>query len=330
MKDNKKARIKILILLAGAGLILLIGTEFTRYRKNMERKNYSVILYQNTENDWRSLLEGIKQAAYDAQVDVNYVTLPQNGTAEDAISLLKREEENGAEGILLAAVDSAALEETVEDMKTRIPIVTVETGIGTEDADITADNYAMGRELGKKIVEDLKNQQKPGEESQEYSVAIICEFMKRSSVVLRYQGLKDYLEAQENIQIMEWSRSAGDYNLTLLIEKMINQKGDGVAVVALDKYATEALIDASVRRGQGTNLKYGFGSTEKIVSGLDKGNLTALMYQNEFNMGYLGLNRLMNKKTREKEYMTETIMYKIVTRDTLYEEENQRLLFPIN
>lgn len=327
MNGKNKTYIKIFFLLVGAGLILLIGLEINSYRRNLENKKYSVILYQNTENDWASLLEGIKQAAYDAQAEVNYVTLPQNGTAEDAISMMKREEANGAEGILLAAVDSEALEKAVEDMRERIPIVTVETGVGEGDADVTANNYAMGQELGKKVAEDLKSQENVKEDSQKYSVAIICEFMERSSVSLRYQGLKDYLEEQEEIQIMEWSRAAGDYNLTLLIEKMINEKGDRTAVVALDKYATEALIDANAKRGRENCLRYGFGSTEKIVSGLDKGNLTALMYQNEFNMGYLGLNKLINQKRKN---MTETVMYKIVTRDTLYEEENQRLLFPIN
>ncbi len=255
------------------------------------------------------------------------MTLPQNGTADDAIDLLKREEENGAEGILLAAVDSNGLRITVDDLKTRIPVVTVETGVGgnTEEADVTADNYAMGQELGKRVVEDM---QARGEPPEGYSVAIITEFMERSSVVLRYQGLRDYLEGQEGISIMEWKRSEGDYDLSLLIAKMVRERGRYAAVVALDKYATEALIDAYNRQEdqEFSNLWYGFGSTEKIVNGLDEGKLTALMFQNEFNMGYLGLNRLLDGKAADDE----TIMYKIVTGDTLYEKENQRLMFPIN
>ena len=51
------------------------------------------------------------------------------------------------------------------------------------------------------------------------------------------------------------------------------------------------------------------------------------MYQNEFNMGYQGITCLAEK--RKKKWIEENtgISYRMVTKESLYEDENERLLF---
>lgn len=69
------------------------------------------------------------------------------------------------------------------------------------------------------------------------------------------------------------------------------------------------------------------GNTLQTVTDLDNGLLQGFVYQNEFNMGYEGIQTLVDKE--KKGYFTEqvNIKYKLVTQDTLYESDNERLLF---
>ena len=113
MKKRQKMFSAAMILLILGLTFLFLYQEFYD-SGNVVGNEYSVILYQYTDSDWTSLLEGIRQAAEDENVVVNFVTMPVDGTVENEIELLEREVENGADGILMAAVDSALLKEKTE------------------------------------------------------------------------------------------------------------------------------------------------------------------------------------------------------------------------
>ena len=206
-------------------------------------------------------------------------------------------------------------------------MVTVETGVGEEPADVCADDYEMGYLLGSSVAEDMK---KTGE----YSVYVIQEYMQRYSVARRYQGFLDALEEQApDALIIPYCRSKDDYNLPVCIRNMYATGASGAYVAAFDKYCTEALAQSSDSPDPDMGIlkqrAFGIGNTQRTVSSLDEGSLRGLVYQNEFNMGYLGLIRLIRESRSRKTENQAEIDYYYVTRETLYDAENQRLLFPI-
>ncbi|MGI6070145.1 MAG: sugar ABC transporter substrate-binding protein [Blautia sp.] len=291
-------------------------------------EKYSVILYQYTENSWASLQEGVEQAATDHGVTVNYVTMAIDAGIEDQEALIDREIENGAQGLLVAAVDSQGLEEKLADTDRKVPVVTVETGVGDEITHIGADDYKMGYKLGKKILEDYQGEGR-------VAAAVIKEYMERRSVQERYRGVMDALkEGGPGVKVVEWNRGEGDYNLALYLKTECSAWA-GEPVIALDKYTMEELLEGcQILKSEFPEgkiempLLYGIGNTDVIVNGLDQGQVQALVYQNEFNAGYQGMEALIQKK-KKKVIKSRGIKYQLVTRDTLYETENQRLLFPI-
>ena len=64
------------------------------------------------------------------------------------------------------------------------------------------------------------------------------------------------------------------------------------------------------------------------MNDLDHGRIQALVYQNEFNMGYEGIRALVEKDAQGYFQDYFAIKHKLVTRDTLYDPENERILFP--
>lgn len=287
---------------------------------------YSVILYQNADNEWSALMEGIEQAKKDYNVKVRYA-LSQENTAQEQIEDIKREIQSGASGILLAAADSEQVKEGLEEIPDSVPVFAVETGLGNGVC-ICADNYEMGQTLGRKILDDMESVR------EEEDVAVITEYMERDSVQERYNGLTDMLKSSgKNIQIRNIQRQKGDFSLNLFVGKALAEGCRYVA--ALDKFCTQEAAKAWASNRAAYEQKgleevrvYGIGNTAQTVSDLDNGNLCALVYQNEFNMGYEGIRALVEKE--KKGYISEDfqIKYKLVVKETMYQEENERLLFP--
>lgn len=326
---NKYFRFSFIFLLVSAILALVYLVLLTPPIQ-VSSGHYSVILYQYTDNDWTALLEGIRQAEEDSDAVVNYVTMPSGGTPENELELIKREIENGADGLLLAPVDSETLAEEIEQLEQPLPILTLETGLGSEDADISADNYQMGYLLGTRVAQDMKK-------TASTAVCVITEYIQRQSVQRRFQGFTDAIYKNiPDATITEYTRSVGDYSLPVCIANMYGRGYAGTYIVALDKYCTEALIDASDNPQIAREFEdifrqraFGIGNTQKTVSGLDAGKIRGLVYQNEFNIGYQGLQALIQQSQNRELIPTAEIKYYYVTRDTLYDPEHQRLLFPL-
>ena len=326
MRQYKYEKIWLLMIAS----VLILGTAYyygaIDVKKEKKQAVYSVVLYQNTDNEWEALLDGIEQAKKDYQVKIRVMNLAEGDTDTEQADLIEREMKSGAQGIIFAAVDSKGLEKCLEEKHIQVPVVSVETGIDGV-VNISADNYEMGRELGEKVLADIQ------EDNGTKLVTVIEEYMERDSVKQRYKGFLDVIqESGESIKIQPVSRQEGDFSLSLLIGKAFLESGDYVA--AFDKFSTQEAAKAwsanrRVYEDSGRNIKiYGIGNTAQTVSDLDGGLLRALVYQNEFNMGYEAIRALIEKD--EKGYITDEfdIRHKLVTRETLYESENERLLFP--
>lgn len=321
--------------IAAVAAAVILGAAYyygaVRENKKSENTLYSVILYENTANEWNTLMEGIDQAEKDFDVDVRYVTMGSARTAEAQMDMIDREIREGANGILLAAVDSRELGKCLEEAELSVPVVTIETGVEMEiprtEAHISADDYAMGQMLGEKILADMEA---AGEKR---SVAVMEEYLERDSVRKRYEGLVDTLE-KGGAKVVPKCRQEGDFSLSLYTEGVMRSFQ---YVAALDKYTTEQAaraweqykyeLERSYIHEENPVKIYGIGNTAQTVSDLDNGKIAALVYQNEFNIGYNGIKALVEKV--KKGYVKEEydIMYKLVTREDLYESENERLLF---
>lgn len=278
---------------------------------------YSVILYQETEDEWGTLIQGIMQAEKDLKVDVNYIYLSENDTAEDQIKAVNKEIREKSSGILMAAVNSEGIQKAMEKMLISVPIIFVETGAGDSYPVIRSDDYAMGKALGEAVLQDMEQTGTSGK------VTIITENMERDSVSLRYKGIKDTLEhADQNVLI---SSLSGDFSAGLFEQIPY--------LITLDKSTTERAAalwkeSGQIRRKNGDICKiYGVGNTAQTVNALDNEDISLLVYQNEFNMGYQGLTCLVKNKKKEWIEKNTSIRYRTVTKESLYEDENERLLF---
>ena len=101
-------------------------------------------------------------------------------------------------------------------------------------------------------------------------------------------------------------------------------------MVSLDNDSTEQAVDYLQAQEQTEFGLYGIGCSEKNVYYLDKGVIGALVVPNEFNIGYLSAAAIAGQLREPlSSAKTEKVGFLTITKDNLYDEENQKILFPI-
>ena len=76
-------------------------------------------------------------------------------------------------------------------------------------------------------------------------------------------------------------------------------------------------------------LLYGCGSTAGIAAALEKSRVTAITAVNVFSAGYLAVEAGAKLARHENWTGVSTVGFSIVRKETMYDSDNQKLLFPV-
>lgn len=315
-------------MIAGAVIVLLsLILEFAYYMAYINHeepiRQVSLIVYGSDGSRFENLKQGAEMAAVDLNAEVTLITMSSEDDALEQISLIQREIANGADALLIAACDSKALKEYLEENPPKIPYAFVETGTtGCPDSMLTAsDDAAMADALVRTIDENEKDWIK---------AAVIVDHTERESVAKRLDAVMNtgvrYAE-----EVVFWERNEQEKNkkAQFFLQRELTEEAVDV-VIALDNSSMEELLDATVNLNKDIKI-YGIANSAKSVYYLDNGLIKTLIYPDEFSIGYIALSDLLNEKNFDLPLSGEAndrIRFAAVSHENMYEKAFQRLLFP--
>lgn len=275
----------------------------------------SVVVYGENNDRWRSLDQGISQACRELGIEKPVLTVVRGADPERQAILLQREVDNGARGLLVAAMNSAALDEYLTTLTSAVPVVTVESGAGTLPF-AGVDDAAMGRALADRVAEQ------PG------SIALLAEGLVRDNISRRYEAFLDRMR-ERGREVTVFQREEPRLELKAFIASgLATSKPSVDCLVALDNNTLESAIDAVPAAMVEVTL-CGIGSSDKVLHALDTGLVSELAFPNEYAVGYIGTRMLAAEMGLAKAPDPADIQFSLVNRENLYEPEIERLLFPI-
>lgn len=291
--------------------VYLFGLLYTDTRQTQKiPANISVVVYGESSDRWKYLEQGIGQACNDLGIEKPAITVAYADDPLRQIQLLRREAGNGTQGFIIAAADQAVLREQIEQLS--LPVVFVESGIG--DACVGADNAQMGRELAERLAGSGGN------------IAVLAEGLSRQSVEERFEAFMAEMARQgKQVIILERENQQDDLK-SYIASSLAKLSIDALAV--LDTDFLETAIDAVPVSMSQVRL-YGIGIGNKAFYALDQGIVEELIVENEFAMGYIATLTLAEKMGYAKSVPEASIQYITVTRETMYDPEMERLLYPI-
>jgi len=306
------------VLFYGFALVVLAGIFYPFLRSDTLDQNassplVSVILYEGAADQWVSLGFGIQQACGELDINVPITKLSDRTDPAQQKALIDRELEDGAQGLIIAGNNSAALLDDLEDIPAHVPVVLVEPVGDSRTPTVSLDDAEMGQILANGLVSKKKN------------VIVLKENMHRQNVVLRYEAFKEQC-AKNGTEITEWE-SSGD-NVVAFLTGMLSETPQ-CAIVAFDPETLENIIDAALAVPKAKPSLYGIGASEKILYYLDRQLVLEICFGNEFGVGFNGMITLAKAMGLKPDVNLSSIDSMLVRKDNLYNTYLEQLLFPI-
>ncbi len=318
MKNGKPYIIFFIITLTFS-FLYLISYKFDINNIKKDYTKISVITRFTDTESFGIIMQGMEQAANDMKAEITYISLAEYNNADEQNELLKRELNNGADAIIISAADSDYITDTVNNISLRIPVIAIESTVNTNKINgfYSADNYEMGKMLGEKILSEMNSSDK--------NIVILQGSPRSISICERENGLKDVFSKQ-GINIIPILIDDMNTSKPYFFDNLVFEYKPDI-IIATETEVLEKTASYFYSMDKWNGKIYGAGTNGKIASYLEKEIISAVVVQNEFNIGYLGVQAAVSSVNGEAIKYAD-IDYKIIDRENMYTKECQRLIFP--
>lgn len=315
--------IKWFIVGVSIGILIFVG--YSSYQSS-KKPDKIVLVSKSIQSEyvfWETIRMGAQLAAKEEEIPFEYVGPLEEKDVDKQVEIMNSKIEEGADIILLAAADKERLALSVENAKKKgITLVSVDSSVVGQTEIVATDNVAAAQELTHYLLESINNE---GE-------VIMLNFVQGASTANeREQGYDLVMAEQSKVKQLptvytEGTTESAYKKAKEIIKQYPNLKG----IVGANQYMTEGICLAIEELGLSKKIKVvGFDSSNVIIEALEKGIIEAILVQKPFNMGYLGVKVAVDLFDGKKVEQDTDTGYKLITADTLYDTENQKLLYPI-
>ena len=282
-----------------------------------------VIVENSNDNRWVQFMAGMQQAAEDTGISLTIMPTGHIETLSEEETLVERAIANGTDGVILQLCSSQNAAQMLEKLSTRTSIELV-----NEDAYevmsnivgmVSPDHRAMGEVLAWEA-EELADGS-----LQKYTIGVIRGSLALSSMDQRMEGFIQGLESRggKAAWVVEQTDDAKS------MKELLAQQVRPDILVALDNTGLETAAEyAASLSGNMTVL--GIGTSMKALYYLDSGTVQSIVVPEDYMMGYQSVSDLAEYIHRNRFLpKVQTVQHRIIHKDTLFAEENQEILFPV-
>ncbi len=274
---------------------------------------------------WLTVKAGAEQAGKELGVKIVWQGTAKETEIEQQINIVQDMINRGVSAIVLAASDANALIGIVETaMSKGIPVITIDSGVNSDKplSFVATDNVS-----GAKIAADTLAKL-IGEEGE---VGLIPFVAGAATSEMRERGFKEGIANYPNIKLV--STLYSDSNVAKAMDvtnDMLTSFPNIKGIFAANESSAVGCAQAIRSKGKAGQVKIvAFDAAEEEIQALKEGVIQALIVQNPFKMGYLGVKSAYDAiqgKPVEKRIDTGVT---VVTSENLNDPEIQKLLTPL-
>ncbi|HJC08993.1 MAG TPA: substrate-binding domain-containing protein [Candidatus Gemmiger stercorigallinarum] len=289
------------------------------------RHRVAIVAKSTRTEFWLSVFAGAEAAATEYNIELS-ITGPeteedyetQNRMVADAVA-------DGAEALVFSAIDyennAAAIDAAAES---GVRIVAIDSNVDSSAVQtyIGTDNYAAGQMAAQAALDGVEEQ---------LTVGIVNYDVSSANGQERERGAVDAFEQSGRARVAavintlaEAARAQADTAAMLAEHPEIN------VLLAFNEPTSVGAADAVEGMGLAEEVfLVGFDSNVATIDGLQDGTVDALIVQNPYAMGYLGVEsayRLLSGQGGSPEATVDTST-RIVNRDNMFTMDSQKALF---
>lgn len=323
MKNSQKTFILVETVLAV--MVVILAFAMIGERNGEARDKISVIVRDSDDSQWTAFKYGLRMAAEDQEAEMSVVSTGSVLTVEEEKNLIENEIRNGADAVILQPVPGEGAEEMVKEAAKKSLIVLVETTVLEEGSDsdialIGPDNYGLGVTLAEELLKDFDGN------IQGKTLGILSETTDSEAVTSRERGVMDKLESEGAEFIWSVSGSFGERGGDAL-----QSQPQVDIVIALDDSSLNTAGEASASNNLDGALVYGIGNSTEAIYYVDTGAVECIVLPDEFDVGYKSLTEASQSlKGVFRQPESGSVSHAVVRRETLFSEENQKILYTMS
>ena len=289
-------------------------------------KKYIVVIFKSFGSDfWNNVESGVSSAATENNVTVK-IQSPEN--EEDYIAqnyLINMAVEDGADAIVLSAIDYDKSADTVtKAARSGVKIVTIDSDVGSPLVDmfIGTDNVAAGKMAGQAAVNGFSDGEK-------IYIGLVNYNQGTDNGQRREEGFRQFVSTVKNAEITAAVNvDSNTESATAGAVEMLRENPKINVIVGFNEWTTLGVGNAIKQLGLSEKVRgIGFDTNVVSIGMLETGEMDALIVQNPFAIGYLGVQNAAALADGKK---TESVMYTettIITKENLFDEDSQKVLF---
>ena len=319
---------KIAKTLGAALLCLGLLTGCTGQGVQATPRNITLVAKSTETEFWKSVFAGARAAASEYNVNLNIVGPETEEDYETQNALIEDAVAQGAEALVFSAISYTENAPAVD--------AAAEAGVKIAVIDSDVDSQAVGVRIGTDNVEAgrMTAQAALAAREDRLVLGLINYDLGSRNGQEREQGLREELARSDRVGEI--------YTLNVLAEvgdarektmELLRAHPDINVVVGFNEPTAVGAAQAVDRLGLGGTVDVvGFDSNVETVDLMQTGVVSALIVQNPYAMGYLGVEAacdLLGGETFDPEALLDTAT-QIVTRENMFSLEGQKALFPFD
>ena len=315
-------------LLALLLLVLLPLSGCTPRPASTERHAVALIVKSTETEFWKSVFAGANAASSEYNIDLTIAGPETEEDYETQNRYIEEAVDSGADAIIFSAVSYEENAAAIDAAAARgVKIVVIDSDVDSDHVSVRigTDNVAAGRQAAAAALD-----------TEEETLVI---------------GLVNYAQISRNGQEREWgfreaaledSRVAGIYTVNALstqedaeerAAELLREHPEINVLVGFNEPTSVGAALAVAGQGLEDSVRMvGFDSNVRTVDLMQTGVVDALIVQNPYAMGYLGVEAaysLLNGETGNAPELMDTST-STVTRENMFDIENQKVLFSFN
>lgn len=334
MKINKKHRLVIvmgilLLTVYSLGITYIMSKIRTNSNDNSDaNKHYVALISKSTESDfWKTAFAGANAASTEYNLTI---TMDGPGNEEDYEAqndMIRQAVSDGAEVIVFSAADYNANADAINEAAQKgVKIVIIDSDVNSDNIScrISTDNYQAGWMAGEAALNSKEKELKIG----------IINFDKNTANgQQREKGFRDCVLQDSRVSQLETINVISTVEESEQGTKELLRKYPETNIIATFNEWTSLGVGYAVQElgVADKTMVVAFDSNVVSVGMLETGEVDALIVQNPYAMGYLGVecayHLIYNQPIEEDHVDTATTL---VTRENMFDEEYQKVLFSFN
>ena len=312
-----------LVLILVAMIMAVTGFMLWESGNTANLRQIHVIIENSNDNRWVQFIEGMKQAAEDQEIILTIVPTGHMETLSEEEAIIERAIANGSDGVIIQLCSSIDAASMLEKLNSRTNIELVDENAYEVMSNVVGVVSPDHKAIGEKIANEAALfAEKPLEKC---TIGVIRGSSALSSMEQRMDGFTEALESLggKTTWVLEQNGDAKDIK-----EKLAANETPDI-LVALDNAGMEAAGEYASTQENGI-IVVGTGTSTKSIYYLDSGVVKSLVVPEDYMMGYQSVSVLADYIHRNRFLpLVRTIAHRTIHKDTLFAEENQEILFPV-